>query len=82
MNHPGQTSETIVQNTNDLRIEKEMIHKKQEQAMVGRNKQEREATKAPEKTTTDTATTQPSTQPTTPKDQEKNKTAINGNETS
>ena len=73
MNHPGQTSETIVQNTNDLRIEKEMIHKRQEQAMVGRNKQEREATKAPEKTTTDTATTQPSTQPTTPKDQEKTK---------
>ncbi|MEH7439179.1 polysaccharide deacetylase family protein [Neobacillus drentensis] len=69
MNHPGQTSETIVQNTNDLRLEKEMLHKRQEEAMVGRNKQEREATKTPEKTTTDTATTQPST----PKDQETTK---------
>lgn len=62
--HPKPTSETIVQNSKDSRHEKEMIHKKQEQATAWRNQQEREATKPQEKPTTDTA----AAPPTSPKD--------------
>ncbi|WP_066363269.1 polysaccharide deacetylase family protein [Neobacillus drentensis] len=49
------STEMIVRNTNDLKLEKEMMRKKQEEAVIWRNNQERESSKVPNPTTTDIA---------------------------
>jgi peptidoglycan/xylan/chitin deacetylase (PgdA/CDA1 family) len=54
-------AETIVQNTNDLKLEKEQIQKQQKEAELWRNNQEREISKGPNKDTTDKAAAQPTT---------------------
>ncbi|WP_144553954.1 polysaccharide deacetylase family protein [Bacillus sp. X1(2014)] len=52
--------ETIVRNTNDLKLEKERMQKQQEDALHQRNEQEREISKVPDKRTSVTAA-QPTT---------------------
>ncbi|MEH7075820.1 polysaccharide deacetylase family protein [Neobacillus drentensis] len=53
--------QTIVQNTNDLRREKEFMQKQQKAAIHWRNEQEREISKVPDHKTTDIAAANPTT---------------------
>ncbi len=55
------TGEMIVRNTNDLKLEKELMRKQQDEAVIWRNKQERETSKVPNNNTTDTAAAHPTT---------------------
>jgi peptidoglycan/xylan/chitin deacetylase (PgdA/CDA1 family) len=54
-------ADTIVQNTKDLKLEKEQIQKQQKEAELRRNNQEREISKVPNKNTNDIAAAQPTT---------------------
>ncbi|MBT2696672.1 polysaccharide deacetylase [Bacillus sp. ISL-40] len=53
------TSESIVRDRKDIKLEKELMLKQQDEAMFLRNKQEREPNKVAETTTTDTTSAQP-----------------------
>jgi peptidoglycan/xylan/chitin deacetylase (PgdA/CDA1 family) len=58
------TSDTIVRDTRDLKLEKELIQKQYEKAMTWRNNQDREKSNVPETTTentTETTAEQPAT---------------------
>ncbi|NHC39278.1 polysaccharide deacetylase [Bacillus sp. MM2020_1] len=73
------SAEMIVRNTNDLKLEKEMMRKQQEEAVIWRNKQERESSKVPNHTTTDIAAAHPTTKDKTtsqPSTKESNATPI------
>jgi peptidoglycan/xylan/chitin deacetylase (PgdA/CDA1 family) len=54
-------ADTIVQNTKDLKLEKELIQKQQKEAELRRNNQEREISKVPNKDTIEKAAAQPTT---------------------
>ncbi|MBT2738186.1 polysaccharide deacetylase family protein [Bacillus sp. ISL-7] len=55
------SAEMIVRNTNDLKLEKELIRKQQDKAVIWSNQQERETSKVPNNHTTNKAVAHPTT---------------------